>query len=341
MIHGDSLRRREHGGFTLVELLVVIAIIGILVALLLPAVQAAREASRRIKCTNNLKQMGLACQNFAAIYKALPMGYARTADHIKNGASAVKEGLMTDMLKYMEEGSVYSQINFGYYLPPKKNYYDDPTRAIVIDAYICPDWQDDRVFGSVPSGYEYELGAMCSYAGVAGVIPGIDANALVLDQTHTIPSPSGYGDIPDNGAFLVTQEKVQGLPQMVGERRKLSQITDGQSNSFMIGEFVHRDCRLGTFFEPLVQNLNVRPWYIGSYADALYHAKVIEYPPNACQSRADGIPFSHLPMGSYHPGITLFAHVDGSVVTIANNIDVQLFKNMSTVRGGEVTSDAQ
>ncbi len=339
MINGDSLRRRELSGFTLVELLVVIAIIGILVALLLPAVQAAREAARRAQCTNNLKQMGLACQNYAGVYKALPMGLARTATHIKNAANAVKEGLMTDMLKYMEEDAVYNQVNFNYYLPPKKIYYDDPARDIVIDAYICPDWQNDRVFGSVPPGYEYELGAMCSYAGVAGVIPSTDSGAIVRDQTHTITSNSGYGDIPDNGAFLVTQEKVQGLPQMVGERRKLSQITDGQSNSFMIGEYVHRDCSFETFLEPLVQYINVRPWYIGSYADAMYHAKVIDWPPNACLTRAD-IPFNHLPMGSYHPGVTLFAHVDGSVVSISNDINVDLYKAMSTVRGGEVTSNS-
>jgi prepilin-type N-terminal cleavage/methylation domain-containing protein len=339
MNHRPRSRSPIYFGFTLVELLVVIAIIGILVALLLPAVQAAREASRRIKCTNNLKQMGLACQNFAAVYKALPMGFARTADHVKKNVSAVKEGLMTDMLKYMEEDSVYNQVAFNYYLPPIKNYYDDPTRDTVVEAYICPDWQDARVMGSAPAGYEYELGAMCSYAGVGGVIPIVDPAAPVLDQTHTTPSPD-YGDIPDNGAFMVTLEKVTGALKMVGERRKLSQITDGQSNSFMIGEYVHRDCRLGAFLEPLETNLNVRPWYIGSYADAPYHMKVIEYPPNACLSRADGIPFNHLPMGSYHPGITLFAHVDGSVVGIADGIDLQLYKNIATVRGGEVSTSA-
>ena len=84
---------------------------------------------------------------------------------------------------------------------------------------------------------------MCTYAGIAGYLPPDDYSGPALETIHKALSPN-YGDVPDNGAFLATLEKVTGSLTMVGERRKLSQITDGQSNSFMIGEFVHRDCRL-------------------------------------------------------------------------------------------------
>src|SRR5262249_46561298 len=162
------------------------------------------------------------------------------------------------------------------------------------------------------------------YAGVAGFLPPDSYAGPALDTIHKALSPD-YGDIPDNGAFLSILDKISGALKMVGIRRKLSQITDGQNKSFMLGECVHSDLKLGgVYLEPFVENLNVRPWYIGSYSDAFYHAKVAEYPPNACLARSDGIPFNHLPMGSYHPGLTLFAHVDASVVSISNEIDTQV-----------------
>ena len=326
MIRSSSITATVQRGFTLVELLVVIAIIGILVALLLPAVQSAREAARRSQCTNNLKQIGLGAQNYAATYKALPMGYGRSVDHVKKNVNFVKEGLFTDLLHYMEEQATYDLVDFTYFSKGRQ-FYQDPARDIAVTAFICPDWPDSRVTFSAPAGYEYQLGAVATYAGVGGAVQSGGEKLI----------PSGFGQIPDNGAFTVTQESVNNKLALVGARRKLAQITDGQSNSFMIGEFVHRNCQFGAFKEDPPGN--VRPWYLSGYQDAPYSFKILENPPNICVTRSD-IQFNYLPMGSFHPGVTQFVNVDGSVHIIADNIDLQLYKGFATVRGDEVVAGA-
>src|SRR6187402_3359847 len=104
-------RRRTHNrGFTLVELLVVIAIIGVLVALLLPAVQAAREASRRIKCANHLKQLGLALQNYENTFKILPMGTMNVAS---GGGIANNASPHPMLLPFLEQGNAVTLFDFN------------------------------------------------------------------------------------------------------------------------------------------------------------------------------------------------------------------------------------
>jgi len=122
---------------------------------------------------------------------------------------------------------------------------------------------------------------------------------------------------------------------LIGVARKLSQITDGQSNSFLIGEFVHRNCEFGSFTEEAPGN--VRPWYVAGFTDAPYSFKVLENPPNICVTRFD-INFNYLPLGSFHPGITQFAFVDGSVHLIADNIELEVYKDLATVNGDEVVN---
>ncbi len=319
--------RGENRGFTLVELLVVIAIIGILVALLLPAIQSAREAARRSQCTNNLKQMGIAAQNYAATYKGLPMGLGTTENHVRKGARFVKEGLFTELLRYMEEQAIYDKIEFNYYLPPVKLYYNDPVRDIPVAAYICPDWPDSRIMPQTAVGaplYEYQWGAVLTYSGVGGV---------VYAGERVIRNSSGFGDLPFNGAFVAEEGRVGLTTFLQGERRKLSQITDGQSNSFMVGEFVHRNCEAGRITEEAPGN--VRPYYLSGYPDAAYQYKVLDNGPNTCVTRLD-TPFNYLPMGSYHPGLTMFVKVDGSVHVVSNDIDIKTYQSLGTVSGNEV-----
>jgi prepilin-type N-terminal cleavage/methylation domain-containing protein/prepilin-type processing-associated H-X9-DG protein len=139
--------RRNHGrqGFTLVELLVVIAIIGILIALLLPAVQAAREAARRMQCTNNLKQLALGTHNFADTYGEIVPGIKRADGTQQAGWAEAQWGWGALLLPYIEQQAMYDQLNLGD-LDNSANWLfnaiNDPVIVSLvqtpISAYICP-----------------------------------------------------------------------------------------------------------------------------------------------------------------------------------------------------------
>ena len=116
---------RYRSGFTLVELLVVIAIMGVLVALLLPAVQAAREAARRMQCSNHLKQIGLGIINYESTYRVFPMPKTEDPDH----------NLLTFVLPYVEQQAVYDQYDFN------TDWYsavNQPVRESEIETFLCP-----------------------------------------------------------------------------------------------------------------------------------------------------------------------------------------------------------
>jgi prepilin-type N-terminal cleavage/methylation domain-containing protein/prepilin-type processing-associated H-X9-DG protein len=144
-------------GFTLVELLVVIAIIGILIALLLPAVQAAREAARRSQCTNNLKQVGIALHNYHDANKAFPLGHV-----MANGSAGVLRGSwIKGTLQFMELKSLYDQFNHN------ADWWDAPNqavRAVKIPGFMCPSDIDPEIFNTA-----YDFGFRGNYAGNTGI----------------------------------------------------------------------------------------------------------------------------------------------------------------------------
>jgi prepilin-type N-terminal cleavage/methylation domain-containing protein len=126
-------------GFTLVELLVVIAIIGILVALLLPAVQAAREAARRMQCSNNLKQIGLALHNYHDTYQALPPGRVRDLNKPTQNWYSNNISWLARILPYVEQTTVNDMIDFAAWGNPYSGAWaNSPVRPIVMKSYLCP-----------------------------------------------------------------------------------------------------------------------------------------------------------------------------------------------------------
>ncbi|MCH2115778.1 MAG: DUF1559 domain-containing protein [Pirellulales bacterium] len=323
------LERPRAGGFTLVELLVVIAIIGVLVALLLPAVQAAREAARRAQCTNNLKQMGVAIHNYASAHKdELPPG----------NTGAALPGLFAYILPYLEEASVYGQLELdtSFHISTHDEA-QNPLRFHLVSSYICPSYDGEPV---IRSGFaNWGLGALTHYQAVNGAIdPDWDpaGDRPVGGLYSNGYQVNGYGIGPNNGAFMMVNERRDGsvrIPNMVG--RKLRHVTDGTSNSLAMGEFVHRDGKGGYYSDPPG---NVRPWIFGSNSGyASYTVKVADFPPNFQADRIeDGVQFNYLPMGSLHPGVTMFLFLDGAVSSLNDGMDLEVYQSWATVNGEEI-----
>lgn len=244
------MRQTQRRGFTLVELLVVIAIIGILVGLLLPAVQAAREAARRMQCSNNLKQIGLAFLNHESTYKYLPQGpydgdpslspapvytesgssYGTTeccnAAHPKGWSHWFK------ILPYMEQANVYNLAKFDQPALRSRAFDyngEDSVAAALISSYYCPSRRG-------PTGYGSALAGRCDYAGCAGFYQGemtegfndIPAAPLGLAPRRDERGQENEGNTPGRKGYIVWSA--------LGAKRRLADVTDGTSSSIMASE---------------------------------------------------------------------------------------------------------
>lgn len=300
--------KHRTSAFTLVELLVVIAIIGILIAMLLPAVQAAREAARRMSCQNNMKQMGVAIHHYAS----------QTKDLFPPGSPGHYEyGLFTYLLPFMEYQAIYDQCD----LDGTKGYdsFTDPMRYEVVKTYRCPSYAGPAVIRGQTSVNIYFDGAICNYQGVGGhLIPGTPSLAEFY-----------CGRLPQNGIFRWA------------ESVRLVDVTDGLSNTAMIAEFTHRDWEDDERFADYPGN--ARAWIISgaqSPTKCSLSFRVIEHSINTKVTRGYGqiVKFNHLPMSSEHPSGVGFLLGDGSVRFINDSIDVDVYQAMSTCSQGEVIS---
>jgi prepilin-type N-terminal cleavage/methylation domain-containing protein len=243
--HRAERFRTTHRGFTLVELLVVIAIIGILVALLLPAVQAAREAARRNQCQNNLKQVGLACLNFESAQKALPSGgwgYDWTGDPDMGAGEKQPGGWNYSILPYLEDSSVF-QVGKG--LPsnqkatalvrqkvtPVASFYCPSRRPVALSYGPASSVNADQAPGGFVAKTDYAAngGSMCPHEGVpVGWWGGPSLQCL-----QTFPNCT-WGDYTHDKIF----SSAFGMDGVVVPRFPIAirQITDGVSKTMLCAE---------------------------------------------------------------------------------------------------------
>jgi len=318
--------------FTLIELLVVIAIIALLIALLLPAVQSAREAARRMQCTNNLKQIGIALHNYHAAIGAFPPGYLSLIDPITaatpfdNGGPGW--GWLSFSLNQMEQLPTYNSINFvlGIEFPDNQT-----ARLNVIGSFFCPSDAyrqdtftvvDATTTGTTP-GAPICVVASSNYVGSVG---SGDPSSLY----PYVPSDPPPGRDNGNGLFFRNHSVT------------IAQITDGTSQTFAAGE--------------RSQNLSRASW-TGAVTNAAVPLVALQAEAGLDPEGGGALVLSHTGEGhgpnspsglahgdqywSLHPGGANFLFADGSVRFIKELINFSIFQAIATRAGGEVLSADQ
>lgn len=214
---------RRARGFTLIELLVVIAIIAILISLLLPAVQQAREAARRTQCRNNLKQLGLALHNYHDVFLTFPFGVLADDDWNTIGAST-GWGWPAYILPYIDQGNAYNQIDFTLPMVDPSNtsaaqVQNTEVIANAIPTVLCPSDVTPSVAPTVGVETVYQQ-AVTSYAGNAGAFNG---------------AQNGNDSQRSNGFFY---SNWLGTP--AGQRIRIRDVLDGTSNTVLLAEHAAR-----------------------------------------------------------------------------------------------------
>ena len=298
--------KRKGAAFTLVELLVVIAIIGILVALLLPAIQAAREAARRTECTNHLKQIGLAMQLYHDTQRSFPMGRDRWDQFGVSWAFR--------LLPHLEDQSIYASFN-------KMKRVDDAANATAmrtpVEVYACPTRRTaaaDRNFDNNDSPPQVLAAAsLGDYAANAGY-------EFSTGMQNATPDDTFSSDAVDT--------TIAG-PIFSGSRMNARRVTDGLSSTLAAGER----------HIPPIDPAQPEEMHEYLQGDTAFFAG--DMPKTILRGSGQGLAAgpddpSSDKFGGQHPGQTLFVFLDGHVDGLANVVELLTLKALSSIGGGEI-----
>lgn len=297
-------------GFTLVELLVVIAIIGMLVALLLPAVQAAREAARRMRCANNLKQIGIATHLYHDNFNAFPSG----AVVVNNLAWNVF------LLPYIEQSSLYQLFDQGTGAFNGGANQDGPNKnvhaLVKVQAYLCP--SSPNMFSTHPSSTlrDGRKTYTSHYYGIMGPkLTGTAATTYLFD-----PVSSGQGGFA-----------LQGIMGRDSKTR-LANVTDGTSNTLLIGEISNPGGDGASWVRGIAFGTTV------AAANGMSSSKNVNFGINVLLTPLSANQFNDISFSSYHPRGAQFILSDGAQRFISDNIASGVYKAAASRDGGETTS---
>lgn len=302
---------RRKSAFTLVELLVVIAIIGILVGLLLPAVQAAREAARRMQCSNNLKQLGLAIHNYADTHKVFPAN-ANERDSVNPLQNRFTNGFsfLSKMLPFFEQGNLHNQLNFGRKLTDGFPNANDRTRNYgviqsIIPVFLCP--------SDPTQGVRSDLAAWWAWpAEASGTFQPVSRGGPAAVTCYKGFQGLAFDSNPPNGPF---ERSSVGGP--VGFRS----YVDGTTNVLTLGE----------------RSPSYSPWASWAAGNGVW--VMTDYPINGIRktrpspdpTEVGGIKYGAISM---HVGGVQVGMGDGSIHFLSESIDFLTYQQLGNLADG-------
>ncbi len=360
-------RSNKTAGFTLVELLVVIAIIGILVGLLLPAVQAAREAARRMQCSNNLKQLGLAMHNYHDTHKVFPLNMAGGG---QNGGATCTSGFyswLTYLLPQIEQGNLYNQINFSVEMADagschnvfdasiSSSHVNAAAASTIISTFLCPSdpggHSNAVVMGSsnpASDNYAGNAGWPSWSEGLAGErrAPNAPYNGVISLGTPAVNVPwhprrgIRFADVTDglSNTTAISERLIMQAQDLDAIRNADPRIlshhtTENARTQAEIAancELAHRD-----LFHSAFQG---RAWISGWTLTAPTFMHI--YSPNShnCHYHGgEGTGDNIITPSSYHTGGVNVAMGDGSIHFVSDSIDQRLWWLLGARNDGEIT----
>ncbi|QDU62610.1 hypothetical protein Pan216_34770 [Planctomycetes bacterium Pan216] len=310
-----TLRKRRPSAFTLIELLVVIAIIGVLVGLLLPAIQQAREAARRAQCASHLKQLGTALHNYldstnGVIPRAVNHSTGPSCCCVTDNGE-VGHTIHSMLLPYMDQQNLYDQINFNVRASSAEN---TTARATNVDVFMCPSAMVIDVNGYAPHNYP-AAGSSHTY-GLCGIHGSRTGSGVFASRWGLVNAGASPPSVVDGQMRL--RNVVDGLSKTIG----FSEYAKGLE--YILPKYSSTRSRMGgSWFDPTL-----------AYGNISFSSSNRSTPNNPEATYSTDINWGTV--GSAHPGGVNALLLDGTVTFIGNGIDGSSWQALCTPQGNEI-----